>query len=374
MLSQRSIGAAGKKALPSDDEFNRVSFLSHFDGSNNGVNNVFDDSSTSNHTITANGDVTQGSFGPFARSEGYWGVSFTRPDSDNQNIYAAFNGSDTAFGTGDFTVELFAFFSVAPGSSDYANVLDFRTGSNTNHIDLYFGDTSKRLIYFAGGNTVFTSSTDLPIGEWVHLALVRSSGTTTLYQNGVSVGSASDSNNFSAGIFRFGSRYTDKRFGMTGSISNARVVKGSAVYTSAFTPTTSPLTAITNTVFLSAQSNRFVDNSTSAHTVSMVNSPAVSAFGPFLTSSVYDPAVNGASAYFDGSSDSLTFTNDTGMSLDGDYTFELWFNASTIVLDTQHPNMIIIGTTQLFINSTSKFVSLYDSGADIVKSADNADR
>ena len=323
MLSQRSIGAAGKKALPSDDEFNRVSFLSHFDGTNNGVNNVFDDSSTSNHTITANGNVTQGSFGPFARPDGEWGVAFPRPNSDNQNIYAAYNNADTAFGTGDFTVELFVFISVVPGNSDYANVLDFRTGSNTNHIDLYFGNTSKRLIYFAGGNTVFTSSTDLPIGEWVHLALVRSSGTTTLYQNGVAVGSASDSNNFSAGIFIFGSRYTDN-FGMTGSISNVRVVKGDAVYTSAFTPTTSPLTAITNTVFLSAQSNRFVDNSTSAHTVSGVKFPSVSAFGPFLTSEVYDAAVNGASAYFDGS-DKLSSSASTDYEFGtGDLTVEYW--------------------------------------------------
>jgi hypothetical protein len=62
MLSQRSLGAGYKKALPSDDEFNRVSFMSHFDGANNGVNNAFDDGSASNHTITANGNVTQGSF------------------------------------------------------------------------------------------------------------------------------------------------------------------------------------------------------------------------------------------------------------------------------------------------------------------------
>ena len=81
MLSQRSIGAAGTGlVLPSDDEFNRVSFLSHFDGTNNGTNNVFDDSSTSNHTITANGNVTQGSFGPFARPDGEWGVSFDGSD------------------------------------------------------------------------------------------------------------------------------------------------------------------------------------------------------------------------------------------------------------------------------------------------------
>ena len=45
------MGAAGGDG-PSDDQFNRVSFLSHFDGSNNGVNNAFDDGSSSNHTIT----------------------------------------------------------------------------------------------------------------------------------------------------------------------------------------------------------------------------------------------------------------------------------------------------------------------------------
>jgi hypothetical protein len=338
MLSQRSIGAAGTElVLPSDDEFNRVSSLLHFEGTNNGTNNVYDDSSSSNHTITANGNVTQGSFGPFARPDGEWGVSFPRPNSDNQSIYAAYNSADTAFGTGDFTVELFAFFSVAPGSGDYANVFDFRTAGNTNHIDLYFS-SPKRLIYFAGGSSVFTSSTDLPIGEWVHLALVRSSGTTTLYQNGVSVGSASDSNNFSAGIFTFGSRYTSN-FGMTGSISNARVVKGDAVYTSAFTPTTSPLTAITNTVFLSAQSSRFVDNSTSAHTVSGVNSPSVSAFGPFLTSKVYSAGVNGASAYFDGTGDYLSAPDSDDFNVgSGLFTAETW------IFPTASPNQpIIIG-------------------------------
>ena len=69
------MGAAGSGG-PSDDEFNRVSFLSHFDGANNGVNNAFDDGSANNHTITAAGNVTQGSFGPFGTN---WGIDF--PDS-----------------------------------------------------------------------------------------------------------------------------------------------------------------------------------------------------------------------------------------------------------------------------------------------------
>ncbi len=77
------LGAAGTPTGPSDDQFNRVSFLSHFEGSNNGVNNAFDDGSSSNHTITANGDVTQGSFGPFARPDGEWAWNF---DGDGDSL------------------------------------------------------------------------------------------------------------------------------------------------------------------------------------------------------------------------------------------------------------------------------------------------
>ena len=70
IVAKKIMMGSGAVDLPSDDQFNRVSFLSHFDGANNGVNNAFDDGSDSNHTITANGNVTQGSFGPFARPDG----------------------------------------------------------------------------------------------------------------------------------------------------------------------------------------------------------------------------------------------------------------------------------------------------------------
>ena len=89
----------------SDDEFNRVSFLGHFDGANDGVNNAFDDGSTSNHTITAAGNITQGSFGPFARPDGEFGVSF---DSAGDYLTIAHN-TDFNFGTGSFTIEAFVF-------------------------------------------------------------------------------------------------------------------------------------------------------------------------------------------------------------------------------------------------------------------------
>ena len=75
---------SGAVDVPVDDEFDNVSFLSHFDGSNNGTNIAYDDSSASNHTISgststgAYGNLwpTQGTFGPFARVDGEWSNYF----------------------------------------------------------------------------------------------------------------------------------------------------------------------------------------------------------------------------------------------------------------------------------------------------------
>ena len=113
------LGAAGTPTGSSDDQFNRVSFLSHFEGSNNGVNNAFDDGSASNHTITANGNVTQGSFGPFAKPDGEWGVSFDGGSYVTSNYLQVAESSDFDFGTGDFTVELFFFNRAYNVNYDY---------------------------------------------------------------------------------------------------------------------------------------------------------------------------------------------------------------------------------------------------------------
>jgi len=49
-VAKKIMMGSGAVALPSDSEFNRTSFLSHFDGTNNGVNSQFTDGSASNHT------------------------------------------------------------------------------------------------------------------------------------------------------------------------------------------------------------------------------------------------------------------------------------------------------------------------------------
>ena len=318
IVAKKIMMGSGAVALPSDDEFNRVSFLSHFDGANNGVNNVFDDGSASNHTITANGNVTQGSFGPFARPDGEWGVDFE--DGDSLGVASS---SDFDFGTSNFTWECFVFqksrsaFQLIMSQDDY---------SSGNSISCWLTDTGQASIYYEGGGTHFTTTATVPLNTWTHLAWVRK-GTGTnefsIYINGTAEVSGTMTTSFNQDGIIIGQQ-ANGNYDFIGNISNIRIVNGSAVYTGNFTTPTGKLTAVTNTKLLTCQSNRFVDNSASGHTITPSGNAAISAFGPFLTSSVYDAAVNGASAYLDGSGDFVTIPQTTDMDLSGDFTVECW--------------------------------------------------
>lgn len=317
------LGAAGSSG-PVDDQFNRVSFLSHFEGSNNGVNNAFDDGSTSNHTITANGNVTQGSFGPFARPDGEWGWNF---DGDGDYLTVA-DSTEFDFGTGNFTIEGWinpavissfqAIFSIGSPVQIY---------SYNNTIISYFNDEDNASTYTINGLTGPSSS--VSTNTWTHFAVVRNGNTYTTYVNGVAGSSltssdtvASSSNAPAIGTYL----PAPTTYEFNGHISNLRLVKGTAVYTSNFTPSTSKLTAITNTKLLTCQSNRFIDNSASGHAITPTGTPAVTAFGPFLTDAVYDAAVNGASASFDiAATTNLTAADSADWDFGSDnYTVELW--------------------------------------------------
>ena len=342
------MGAAGTPTGASDDQFNRVSFMSHFEGANNGVNNAFDDGSASNHTITANGNVTQGSFGPFARPDGEFAVHF-----DGEGFYHCAADADFAFGTGDFCMEAWVF--VEADAYNYSRVFCFGPyySNNDSHGLLVNGtDNNDKIVYYDYRNSQFrlVSTTVTPINEWFHIAVTKASNVMRLFYNGqieatatnTGAPEASSTNTVAIGNAPdAGSGGED----FQGFISNARVVKGSAVYTANFTPSTSKLTAITNTKLLTCQSNRFVDNSAEAHAITIGGAAGaiqVSAFGPFLTSSVYDPAVNGASAYLDGSGDYLSVADSTDFNVasGADWTLEFWgyytnVSANNQIVDTR---------------------------------------
>jgi len=321
-------GGGGPPPPEVDDGFNRVNFLSHFDGANNGVNNEFDDGSASNHSVTRNGDAQQGSFGPFARPDGEWGVDFKNTSA----LALPQDNADFNFGTANFTIECFMLYKGNP-SSDDSYIISFGGGSgNAGHFGLNIYNGDWRSGAFNDNLSAGTAPTDR---AWHHVAQVYESNVFKLYVDGTLVSSVGSDGPFEASTAII-SGYWDNSDAhcFNGLISNLRIVKGTAVYTSNFTPPTGPLTAISGTVLLACQSNHFVDNSASAHflqTVPQANetiTAKVTARGPFLTDAAYDPAVNGASAYFDGASDYLRCDTalDSFTATSSVTTIDGWFN------------------------------------------------
>ena len=318
---------SGGVDLPSDDEFDNVSFLSHFDGSNNGTNIVYDDGSASNHTITTVGTPPQGTFGPFARVDGEWSNYF---DGSGDYLTLA-SSADFGMGTGNFTWEGWFYQTYRHGSL-WQQLFSTDNYSTGNNISIWLTSSGTVAIYYVGGSSAFTTTSSFAVNTWTHIAVVRK-GTGTnefsIYINGEAGITGTMTTDFpddGITIARHGSGSTNYYYGY---ISNFRIVKGTAVYTGNFTPPTSALTAISGTSLLTCQSNRFKDNSASAHAVTIVGLPEVRAFTPILTSKVYDSAVNGASAHCDGSGDYLTVATSSDFDLGtADFTISAWLYSS----------------------------------------------
>ena len=82
------------------------------------------------------------------------------------------------------------------------------------------------------------------------------------------------------------------------------------------------------------------------------------------------------SVEFDGNGDSLIFTTNSGLSLEGDFTIEFYIFNNTITLDTQHPSPITMPAesghnSQIYTNSSGNYYGLYKQ-ADIVTTGSNS--
>jgi hypothetical protein len=292
-------------------------------------NNTFLDSSTNNFTITRNGSPTQGSITPYWPN-GQWSNYF----SSGNYINAA---SDAAFGmgTGDFTIEAWIFATSA--FSGYQAI--FGDGSTTN--SLFFGNTTSGFGLRAGNVADILVTTAPSINQWFHVACTRNGTIVRLFYNGVQQATTTNSTNFVTQTAYIGNDGGGSAF--VGYISNLRLVKGTAVYTANFTPSTTPLTAITNTSLLTCQSNRFKDNSTNNFAFTITGTPRVQAFQPFSPTASYTTALYGGSGYFNGSTDYLTLTNSSALNPGtGAFTFECWAYATSSTLNSggQSPSFL----------------------------------
>jgi len=142
--------------------------------------------------------------------------------------------STPALGTGDWTIEGWVYFNSIP--TQY--IFDFRLGTNTNPALAIASDW----VYISGNNQHIQSGVTPSINTWYHFAIVKNSGTTTLYIDGSSIGTFSDSLNYlgnsesTVGNYNAGGNYY-----LNGYLEDFRVTKGLARYTANFTPPTASL-------------------------------------------------------------------------------------------------------------------------------------
>jgi hypothetical protein len=267
----------------------------------------------SSTTITAtgfpifrNGNTTQGTFTPFSQTG--WSVSFTGAQTSPSLSFPS-NAAYNLGSTSDFTIELWVYFNVIGSEMSLVERAD-----GTGSPGWFMGKGSANYFWFSTGGTTYTGSTAAVTGRWYHVCAMRTGGNIYLFVDGVLDITPVSMGNFTDGStpLSLGERDGVQTFALNGYLSNVRIVKGTAVYsTGGFTVPIAPLTAITNTTFLSCQSNRFVDNSTTNATATVGSASSIQAFSPFAPTAAYDAAVVGGSGYFDGTGDYLGFTGPT---------------------------------------------------------------
>jgi hypothetical protein len=302
-----------------DTFFRYVTLLLPGNGTNGAQNNTFTDASTNNFSITRNGNTTQGTFSPYGSN---WSNYF---DGTGDYLTVADNAAFD-FGTGDFTIECWAYISAQPdsftmicateGPNQYWGFGPFSTGG----MSMYAG---------AGGTDIYSGPASVPaLNQWNHLVWQRSSGVASMYLNGTRVYNNTYTADFGATAtgFRVGASPSyPVSYYTAGYVSSLRVVKGTGVYSGAsITVPTAPLTAITNTSLLTCQNNRFIDNSTNAFAITRNGDVSVQRFSPFSPTGAYSASAIGGSGYFDGTGDYLTLPTGNLLLSNSDFSFEAW--------------------------------------------------
>jgi len=200
------------------------------------------------------------------------------------NQYGLISSPNSAFGLGtaDFTIE---FWWYATANDRRFDILDFWNPSATNmtRLDIGYAITGNIELYTDNFCSI-NSGQNPTVNQWTHIALTRSSGTLYFWVNGVERGSISCNKDFGSAGYSLSMMkdHGANRF-VPGNLTNIRVVKNNAVYTSAFTPSTSPLGKVSGTSFLlsAIDGDLLKDSSDNNVAVTAPNGALFSSTSPF---------------------------------------------------------------------------------------------
>jgi len=231
----------------------------------------------------------------------------------------------TAYDT-DYTIEMWIYPTTTGSREDifnqYASNASGRMAININ--------SDATISFFQNGlSPAETKSSAISANSWYHLAVVNSSGTRSFYVNGSLIGTATGTASVYSGNTEIGRLGDVASNYFTGYITDVRVVNGTAVYTSDFTPPTAPLTAVTNTSLLvSGTDASIIDKSQTSNLQVVGNTTGSTTQVKFAdTKSIFVPSAG----YVAGSAstancitiDEVVLTNTES------FTYEFWMKLSS---------------------------------------------
>ena len=248
-------------------------------GSNGATNGTFVDSSSASKTVT-NLNASQTSFSPYRHGgystyfNGTTGTKLTTPSQFD------FSGAFTAefwfnVTTGN-RIEIGTAKDVTPSDFDY-----WRLGSNGSGYPFFQCRSDSATVTTATGAALVDD------GAWHHIAGVRdASGNMTLYVDGVSAATATNSGNLGTSqiitIGAFDYESTGNDVWGTGYLRDVRM-SSNARYLTNFTVSTEFLTADSDTTLLTCHLPYIADGSTNGHSITVYGNTSTQPFTPYDT-------------------------------------------------------------------------------------------
>lgn len=284
----------------------------------NGANNSLFVDSAYGLTVNRNGNATQGSFTPFG------GLNYSVYFDGSGDYLSAPDIPARELGSNSFTIECWAYFT----SSSACTIISHRTATTTLGTVLIAKNASNQITFSAATATtswnIFNAVSigTVSLNQWVHISICRSGNNFYGSINGivVSIGTTASVIGDSTAPWYIGG--DSNGLTMTGNLSNVRMVMGSALYTSTFSPSTLPLAPITGTVLLTCNSAWFQDFSPISSTITPAGNASVYETSPF-DPTTYTPT--SYSAVFDGAGDYLSVASTPSLATTTTpFTIECW--------------------------------------------------
>jgi hypothetical protein len=270
------------------------------------------------------------------------------------------DNSNIQLGTSSFTIEGWFYCN---DTTPTQGILAKRDGSSEYWRWIIAGGNLNFRFQSAGGGSFTCNTVSVPTKTWCHFAVTRDSNNDVRqFVNGISTQNAINSTgNFdiSGSSLRVG-EYELNTGHFSGFVSDIKIIKNSALYTTDFTPPNAPLSSSGAELHIKGTDASIIDKSQGAN---------IKLVGNTTGSTTQVKFADTKSIYFDGTGDEIqTPTSELFRYGTGDFTWEFWTNPSSqgtydyIITQGSSP----AGTSGLGLYLQGGVFKVYHSGAAII--------